>query len=170
MQAKVHKLSPRQPVTSYIGLGANLGQAAQTLRWAVAQVARWPGVEVSAVSDLYRTAPHEAQGPDFINAVLAISTTFHAPELLRRLLALELQAGRERPYRHAPRTLDMDLLLYGSASIASPDLTVPHPRMYERAFVLVPLAQIAPEQVSGAQLQAVKNQRIEKLESWVTNG
>jgi 2-amino-4-hydroxy-6-hydroxymethyldihydropteridine diphosphokinase len=163
-------LSARQPVTSYIGLGANLGLAAQTLRWAVAQMAQWPGVQISAVSDLYRTAPYEAQGPDFINAVVAVDTTLPAPALLRSLLALELQAGRERPYRNAPRTLDLDLLLYGHGSIASPDLTVPHPRMHERAFVLVPLAQIAPEQVSGAQLQAVKNQRIEKLEPWVTNG
>jgi len=170
MRPKADKLFARQPVVCFIGLGSNLGQAAQTLRWAVAQMAQWPGVQVLAVSDLYRTAPHEAQGPDFINAVLAISTTLHAPDLLRQLLALEVQAGRERPYRHAPRTLDLDLLLYGQGSIASPDLTVPHPRMHERAFVLVPLSQIAPEQVSGAQLQVIKNQRIEKLEPWVTNG
>ena len=82
------------------------------------------------------------------------------------LLALELQAGRERPYRNAPRTLDLDLLLYGHACISSPHLTVPHPRMHERAFVLVPLAQIAPALVTPDALRDVKNQAVSKLESW----
>ena len=159
-------MSARPLVTAYIGLGANLGQAAQTLRWAVARMAQWDGVRVLAVSDLYRTAPHEAQGPDFVNAVAALHTPQTAPELLQALLALELQAGRERPYRNAPRTLDLDLLLYGHASISSPLLTVPHPRMTERAFVLVPLAQIAPERVSPNTLHDVKNQAVSRLESW----
>ena len=163
---KAKRLLERLPVTAYIGLGANLGQAAQTLRWAVAQMAQWHGVRVQAVSDLYRTAPHEAQGPDFVNAVAMVESTRTAPELLQALLALELQAGRERPYRNAPRTLDLDLLLYGHASISSPHLTVPHPRMNERAFVLVPLAQIAPELVTACALHDVKNQVISKLESW----
>lgn len=166
MVAKAKPLSTRPPVTAYIGLGANLGQAAQTLRWAVAQMAQWHGVRVQAVSDLYRTAPHEAQGPDFVNAVAALHTTQTAPELLQNLLALELQAGRERPYRNAPRTLDLDLLLYGHASISSPHLTVPHPRMHERAFVLVPLAQIAPALATPDALRDVKNQAVSKLESW----
>lgn len=156
----------RQSVCAYIGLGANLGQPAQTLRWAVAQMAQWPGVQVLAVSDLYRTAPHEAQGPDFINAVAELHTTLTAPVLLQHLLALELQAGRERPYHHAPRTLDLDLLVYGDASIASPQLTVPHPRMNERGFVLVPLAQIAPQRVPPSELHDVKNQAVFWLESW----
>lgn len=159
-------MTSRQPVTAYIGLGANLGQAAQTLRWAVAQMAQWPGVQVQAVSDLYRTAPYEAQGPDFINAVAALHTTQTAPELLRQLQALELQAGRERPYRNAPRTLDLDVLLYGDATLHGPQLTVPHPRMFERAFVLVPLAQIAPELVKAAALHDVKNQPIHWLQAW----
>lgn len=166
MVAKAKPLSTRPPVTAYIGLGANLGQAAQTLRWAVAQMAQWPGVQVQAVSDLYRTAPFEAQGPDFVNAVAALHTPQTAPDLLQNLLELELQAGRERPYRNAPRTLDLDLLLYGHASISSPHLTVPHPRMHERAFVLVPLAQIAPALVTPDALRDVKNQAVSKLESW----
>ena len=156
----------RQGVCAYIGLGANLGLPAQTLRWAVALMASWPGLRVHAVSDLYRTAPHEAQGPDFINAVAAVYTTLTAPELLNKLLALELQAGRERPYRNAPRTLDLDLLMYGDAQIASAQLRVPHPRMLERAFVLVPLAQIAPDRVSESDLRRVKNQGVQLFESW----
>ena len=163
---KAKRLLERPPVTAYIGLGANLGQAVQTLRWAVAQMAQWQGVCVQAVSDLYRTAPHEAQGPDFVNAVALLTTTQTAPELLQALLALELQAGRERPYRNAPRTLDLDLLLYGDACINSPQLVVPHPRMHERAFVLVPLAQVAPARVPTAALHDVKNQVISRLESW----
>lgn len=156
----------RQPVSAFVGLGANLGEPASALRWAVSEMATWPGVQVHAVSDLYSTAPHEAQGPDFVNAVAEVQTTLTAPELLRALQALELQAGRERPYRNAPRTLDLDLLLYGDAHMVSMELTLPHPRMHERAFVLVPLAQIAPELVIPDALRDVKNQAISRLESW----
>ena len=134
----------RPEVLAYVGLGANLGNAAQAVRDAIAALAATPGVSLLQASSLYRSAPLDATGPDYINAVVCINTTLTAPALLRALQAIENNAGRERPYRNAPRTLDLDLLLYGDASIASPDLTVPHPRMGERAFVLVPLQEIAP--------------------------
>ena len=94
---------------------------------------------------------------------MALHTGLTAPALLDALQALELQAGRERPYRNAPRTLDLDLLLYGSARMESARLTVPHPRMTQRAFVLVPLAEIAQGRVSAEALEAVKHQAIERL-------
>jgi 2-amino-4-hydroxy-6-hydroxymethyldihydropteridine diphosphokinase len=153
----------RAPVAAYVGLGANLGDAMATLRHALAALAQLPDTTVGAASSLYRTAPVGAQGPDFINAVAALSTRLTAPMLLDALQQLEQAAGRERPYPNAPRTLDLDLLLYGDACIASPRLRVPHPRMHERAFVLVPLAEIAPERVDAAELAAVRGQAIERL-------
>jgi 2-amino-4-hydroxy-6-hydroxymethyldihydropteridine diphosphokinase len=106
----------------------------------------------------------QAQGPDFINAVAELATGLAPLALLAQLQALELQAGRERPYRNAPRTLDLDLLLYGDACIDLPELTVPHPRLSERAFVLAPLAEIAPGRVPADLLQAVLQvQRIERI-------
>lgn len=154
----------REPVTAYVALGANLGDAAATLRQAMEAMDRWHGTRVSARSSLYRTAPVDAGGPDYVNAVAQLATELTAPELLRALQDLELAAGRQRPYRHAPRTLDLDLLLYGDARIDSPRLTVPHPRMPERAFVLVPLAEIAPDRVSAAALTAVAGQAIARLD------
>lgn len=153
----------RDRVTAYVALGANLGDAAQAVRHALATIARLPGTSLIAASPMYRTAPVDAGGPDYINAVAAVATTLTAPELLERLQAIEAGAGRERPYRHAPRTLDLDLLLYGSARIESARLTVPHPRMHQRAFVLRPLADIAPQLVSEQLLAAVAGQRIEPL-------
>ena len=116
-------------------------------------------------SRLYRSAPHQASGPDFVNAVARIQTTLTAPDLLQALQTLELAAGRERPYPNAPRTLDLDLLLYGQARIDSPRLTVPHPRMWDRAFVLRPLADVAPEWVSAERLRAVQDQIIDVMEA-----
>lgn len=153
----------RDPVTAYLGLGANLGDAAGTLRAAIAHIARLPGTSVTRQSSFYRTAPLDAGGPDYVNAVAEISTRLTAPELLEHLQRLEDAAGRERPYPNAPRTLDLDLLLYGRARIDSPRLQVPHPRMSGRAFVLVPLAEIAPDLVSPAQLAAVAGQRLTRL-------
>lgn len=153
----------RDEVRAYIGLGANLGDAAQTVRQAIDALQHGPTVQVVAVSALYRSTPIDAHGPDFINAVVALDTRLSAPALLALLLALEARAGRERPYRNAPRTLDLDLLLYGNATIASPALTVPHPRMRERAFVLVPLAEIAPERVDAASLGRVASQVVVRL-------
>ena len=151
------------PVTAYVALGANLGDARATVSDAIAALDRLPQTRLLRASSLYRTAPWEASGPDFINAVAAVETALGAHELLRALQALELQAGRERPYRNAPRTLDLDVLLYGDAVIDTPDLVVPHPRLGERAFVLVPLAEIAPSRVSADALRAVAGQAIERL-------
>ena len=145
----------------FVALGANLGDAAQTLRQAVAAVGRLPHTRVRKASSLYRTAPVDSSGPDYLNAVLQIETALPAPVLLQALQEIETAAGRERPYRNAPRTLDLDILLYGNQCIATPQLTVPHPRMHERAFVLLPLAELAPEQVSPAALQAVSGQTID---------
>ena len=153
----------REPVTAFVALGANLGDAAGTLRDAVKALATTCGVSGVRCSRLYRSAPVDATGPDFINAVAEVQTVLTAPALLDALQAIENAAGRERPYRNAPRTLDLDLLLYGSASIVSPRLTVPHPRMAQRAFVLLPLAELAPERVTAEQLRVVADQSIEAL-------
>ena len=121
------------------------------------------GVHSVRCSSLYRTAPIDSSGPDYVNAVVALQTLLTAPALLTALQGIENEAGRERPYRNAPRLLDLDILLYEQATISSALLTVPHPRMYERAFVLIPLAEIAPERVSTAQWQRVNRQTITRL-------
>ena len=157
-------MTHRKPVTAYIALGANLGNAAASLRAAMAAIAGLPGTQSERRSALYRTAPVDSSGPDYLNAVQQVRTTLSAPALLKALQQIELAAGRERPYRNAPRTLDLDILLYGDARINSPHLQVPHPRMGERAFVLVPLAEIAPQRVTAAQLRAVSGQGIERLD------
>ncbi|MDH5707700.1 MAG: 2-amino-4-hydroxy-6-hydroxymethyldihydropteridine diphosphokinase [Hylemonella sp.] len=149
--------------TAYIALGANLGQARETVRQAIQAVAALPGLELRRCSSLYRTAPLDASGPDFINAVIEVATTLAPHDLLAALQGIEQAAGRQRPYRNAPRTLDLDILLYGDQAIDSATLTIPHPRMTERAFVLVPLAQIAPQQVTAQQLRSVQTQVIERL-------
>lgn len=150
----------RDPVTAFIALGANLGDAQAAVLSALDALATLPETRLQAYSRLYRTAPHEATGPDFINAVARVETALSAPDLLCALQAIENAAGRERPYVNAPRTLDLDILLYGDARIDSPLLTVPHPRMTGRAFVLRPLADIAPEKVSADCLLAVVGQTI----------
>ncbi|MRV73464.1 2-amino-4-hydroxy-6-hydroxymethyldihydropteridine diphosphokinase [Duganella sp. FT92W] len=131
-------------ITAYIGIGANLGDARANVLDAVARLKRAPGCTVTSVSSLYRTAPIDSSGDDYVNAVASIDTTLDAHALLHTLHDIEQAHGRERPYRNAPRTLDLDLLLYGQEQIASPTLTVPHPRMCDRAFVLMPLLEIAP--------------------------
>ena len=150
-------------VLAYVALGANLGDSRATVLQAVSALALLPGTRLLRASGLYRTAPFEASGPDFINAVAAISTRLSAPELLLHLQRLEHDQGRQRPFKNAPRTLDLDILLYGDAIINTPDLQVPHPRMLERAFVLVPLAEIAPARVSAAQLAALASQTVQPL-------
>jgi 2-amino-4-hydroxy-6-hydroxymethyldihydropteridine diphosphokinase len=154
---------PRPEVTAYVALGANLGDAIAAVRAAFDALARAGGVRLLRASSLYRSAPHEAQGPDFVNAVAEVATVLTAPDLLQALQAIEQAAGRERPFRNAPRTLDLDLLFYGDGRIDSPSLTVPHPRWRERAFVLVPLAELMPERVPADRLAAVAGQRIERL-------
>ena len=150
-------------VIAYVALGANLGDARAAVFSALQALNHLTSTRVTRASSLYRTAPWEAHGPDFINAVAEVETGLSAPALLAELQALELAAGRERPYVNAPRTLDLDVLLYGEGRIDSPKLTVPHPRMWERAFVLVPLAEVAPARVPAHVLQAVAGQAIERL-------
>lgn len=153
-------------VIAYVGLGANLGNAAQAVTDAIAALDGLPGTRVLRRSSLYRSAPHEATGPDYINAVVALNTHLTAPELLAELQGLERAAGRQRPYHHAPRTLDLDLLTFGEGRIDSPRLSVPHPRMGERAFVLVPLAEIAPGLVGNEQLARVQGQKISRIQTF----
>lgn len=153
----------RQEVTAFVALGANLGHAAQALRNALNALGQTPGIRLVRASSLYRTAPVQSTGPDYVNAVAEVSTTLTAPAMLDALQTIEQLAGRERPYRNAPRTLDLDLLLFGGARIDSPNLTVPHPRMEKRAFVLMPLAEVAPALVTAQQLAKVADQSIERL-------
>lgn len=150
----------REPVLAYVGLGANLGDAGAALQTALSRLAQAPGVLACRSSGLYRSAPVDATGPDYLNAVAELRTTLSAMDVLALLQALENQAGRERPYPNAPRTLDLDLLLYGDAHIQAPTLEVPHPRLWGRAFVLLPLAELAPERVSGEALASVQDQAI----------
>jgi 2-amino-4-hydroxy-6-hydroxymethyldihydropteridine diphosphokinase len=154
---------------AYVGLGANLGDARATLSAALAALARLPGARLVCSSPVYRSAPIDSGGPDYLNAVAQIETRLDAAALLTQLQAIELAHGRERPYRNAPRTLDLDLLLFGDAVIDTPGLVVPHPRLHERAFVLQPLADLAPQlQVPGHGtvadlLAAVAGQRVDRL-------
>jgi 2-amino-4-hydroxy-6-hydroxymethyldihydropteridine diphosphokinase len=129
---------------AYIGLGANLGDARQTIAAAIDTLRQSNGVLTLKQAPLYSSDPVDAQGPIFINTVVAIDTTLEPLSLLDRLQAIEQEHGRERPYRNAPRTLDLDLLLYGTFTIETPRLSVPHPRMHQRAFVLRPLQDLAP--------------------------
>ncbi|QDJ51031.1 2-amino-4-hydroxy-6-hydroxymethyldihydropteridine diphosphokinase [Bordetella hinzii] len=153
---------------AYVGLGANLGDGAATLRAVLAEIAALPGVQACRASPFYRSAPVQASGPDFINAVAELDTTLAPLELLDALQALENRHGRERPYKNAPRTLDLDLLLYGGLRMDTPRLTLPHPRLHERAFVLYPLRDLAPalELPQGGYadlLRAVGDQAIEQI-------
>ena len=152
----------RDPVRAWVGLGANLGDARAAVEAALAALDGIADTRLVKRSSLYRTAPWEASGPDFFNAVAEVETRLTAPDLLHALRGLEQAAGRERPYVNAPRTLDLDLLLYGSASVSSAFLTVPHPRMWQRAFVLMPLAEVAPALVPASALDAVADQAIER--------
>ncbi len=153
----------RPELIAFVGLGANLGEPQAMLRWALDTLSHTPGVRLMQASALYRSAPVDASGPDFVNAVAKIATTLNAMALLHALQAIENTAGRERPYRNAPRTLDLDLLLYGDAQIDSPTLTVPHPRMHQRAFVLLPMQEVAPARVDAQALQEVAAQGVERL-------
>jgi 2-amino-4-hydroxy-6-hydroxymethyldihydropteridine diphosphokinase len=133
------------PVTAYVGLGANLGDPRATLRSALESLSRLSDTRLVRSSSMYRSAPvGYADQPEFVNAVVELETRLDARALLRELLAIEADAGRTRSFPNAPRTLDLDLLLYGEQIIDAPELNVPHPRMHERRFVLAPLAEIAP--------------------------
>lgn len=167
----------------FVGLGANLMQPRRTLDAAQWALRHLPGVHGFRASSLYRTSPVDATGPDFLNAVAVFETPLAPHALLATLHDIEHRFGRQRPYRNAPRTLDLDLLLYGAAMagprapdggrmIAGAALVVPHPRAHERAFVLEPLAELWPDAVIPGQgpigplLEAVRargDQRIERL-------
>lgn len=131
-------------VAAYVGIGANLGDAAVSVKQAMTALSTLPQTELTAVSSLYASAPVDAGGDDYVNAVVRISTHLGADTLLQALQKIEQDFGRERSVRNAPRTLDLDLLLYGQAEIASATLEVPHPRMTARAFVLLPLLELDP--------------------------
>jgi 2-amino-4-hydroxy-6-hydroxymethyldihydropteridine diphosphokinase len=133
----------RAGVIAFVGIGANLGDPVATVTRAFDALAALPGTRVDARSSLYRTAPVGcAEQPDFVNAVARLRTALAPEELLGHLLSIERAHGRMRSSRNAPRTLDLDLLLYGAAVIDREGITVPHPRMHERGFVLAPLAEI----------------------------
>jgi 2-amino-4-hydroxy-6-hydroxymethyldihydropteridine diphosphokinase len=167
----LHRQSAIATVRAYIGLGSNQGDSASHLRDAVAELARSPGVAVVAQSGHYRSAPlGYLDQADFLNAVVAIDTALSPAPLLAVMQSIENRHGRARSFPNAPRTLDLDMLLYGSQTINEPDLVVPHPRLTERAFVLAPLHEIAPElrlpdgQGLQAALAAVAAQRVVLLD------
>ena len=151
--------------TAYVGVGSNLNDPRVQVLQAFTELDGLPNTRVVRKSSLYRSAPmgHAAQ-PDFVNAVAQVETGLPAERLLAELQAVEARHGRERSFPNAPRTLDLDLLLYGTARIASPALTVPHPRMHERAFVLKPLLEIAPQLPFTAQLDACADQEVERID------
>lgn len=154
---------------AYIGLGANLGDARAALASALAALAALPDATLLRCSSVWQTAPIDSSGPDYLNAVVELRTTLAPIELLHRLQAIELAHGRERPYRNAPRTLDLDLLLVDALTHDTPALTLPHPRAHARAFVLAPLAELAPDLVIPGRgrvselLATVADQPIERL-------
>lgn len=157
-------VSGPEAATVYIGLGANLGECESALRRALKAVAQLPATQLLRVSSLYGSAPVDASGPDYLNAVAQLATGLAPQQLLEGLQAIEQAQGRERPYRNAPRTLDLDILFWDEQQITTPTLNVPHPRWHERAFVLYPLAELAPQRVPASVWNAVADQRIERLQ------
>jgi len=156
--------------TAFIALGSNLGGPENKVRQGIATLAELPQTRLAAASSLYRSAPLGYAGQaDFVNAVAQLSTALAPQALLQSLLAIEQRFGRERSFRNAPRTLDLDLLLYDAQTIDEPGLAVPHPRMHERAFVLAPLVEIAPDCVipgigpAADWLERCRDQNIDRL-------
>ncbi|MEY4753745.1 MAG: hypothetical protein RJA44_1420 [Pseudomonadota bacterium] len=156
-------------VQAIISLGANLGDARSALNAATAALGELPHTRVLQSSSHYRTAPVEASGPDYINSVAIIETALDPQELLLSLQTIEFQHGRDRPYPNAPRTLDLDLLLYGDQEIDLPQLQVPHPRGHLRAFVLAPLQELMPDGLWPGHgrledlLPGLSDQRVDRL-------
>jgi 2-amino-4-hydroxy-6-hydroxymethyldihydropteridine diphosphokinase len=131
---------------AYVGLGANIGEPRRQLEVAIAELKKLPDTNFVLVSGIYKSSPlGYLNQPDFMNAVAQLDTDLAPETLLDRLQEIESRHRRERPFPGAPRTLDLDLLLYGNETIATARLAVPHPRMHERAFVLKPLTEIAPD-------------------------
>ncbi|MCL4745957.1 MAG: 2-amino-4-hydroxy-6-hydroxymethyldihydropteridine diphosphokinase [Burkholderiaceae bacterium] len=160
----------RTGVRAFVGLGANLGQASDAIRRAIDALGAIGDTRVTAVSSLYRSAPIEATGPDFVNAVAELRTGLDPQSLLDALQTIEQAHGRIRGERNAPRTLDLDLLLHGDQVLDSDALSLPHPRMSTRAFVLRPLAEIDPGvRIPGAApldvlLARCAGQRVERID------
>ncbi len=159
-------------IRAFVALGSNLGDPQATVQAALAALQSLPGSTLAAASSLYRSAPVGLKNqPDFINAVAALDTQLSADNLLDELFAIEARFGRKREFHHAPRTLDLDLLLYGNETRGTPRLMLPHPRMHERAFVLLPLVEIAPETAipghgpAAALLDGVRDQVLTRLEA-----
>ncbi|OGA05796.1 MAG: 2-amino-4-hydroxy-6-hydroxymethyldihydropteridine diphosphokinase [Betaproteobacteria bacterium RIFCSPLOWO2_02_FULL_64_12] len=155
---------------AYVGIGANLGEAETQVKNALTLLARLESMRLVRASSLYRTAPLGfLEQPDFVNAVAEIDTALSPGELLAKLREIESGFGRTRGLPNAPRTLDLDLLLYGAEVIEEPGLTVPHRRMHERAFVLAPLVEIAPgTSIPGKGraldlLERCRGQKVERL-------
>jgi 2-amino-4-hydroxy-6-hydroxymethyldihydropteridine diphosphokinase len=140
-----------------------LGEAQAAVLQALQDVGALVSTQLVKASSLYASAPHEATGPEFVNAVAMYDTDLPSLALLDALQNLEKTAGRERPYLNAPRTLDLDMIFYGDVALDSPRLTLPHPRWQMRAFVLVPLAEISSDRVSPALLSNVANQPVSRI-------
>ncbi|MEM8611876.1 MAG: 2-amino-4-hydroxy-6-hydroxymethyldihydropteridine diphosphokinase [Cyanobacteria bacterium P01_H01_bin.105] len=140
-----------------IALGSNLGDSEQTIETALAQLDYIEGMRLEVRSQLYKTAPVGPPQPDYINACAIFHTILSPEQVLHTLLATEASFGRIRRERWGPRTLDLDLLLYGDWVIDTPSLTLPHPRMHERAFVLVPLAEIAADWLHPSRQETVED-------------
>ncbi|MBU3600322.1 2-amino-4-hydroxy-6-hydroxymethyldihydropteridine diphosphokinase [Polynucleobacter sp. 30F-ANTBAC] len=154
---------------AFIGLGGNIGDTKQFITDAIVCLAQNPELKVKTRSCLYQSAPVNASGNDFINAVISIETKLTPEDLLTICQTIEFSFGRERPFVNAPRTLDLDVLAYDAVSIQEENLIIPHPRMVERAFVLLPLLEIAPDlELPGfgklsQYVGNVAHQRIEKV-------
>jgi 2-amino-4-hydroxy-6-hydroxymethyldihydropteridine diphosphokinase len=153
----------RDWVRAYIGLGANAGDPLAQIEQAFEALQALPYTVGWQRSRLYRSAPWQALGPDFINAMVQIDTHLCAPDLWGHMQRIEQAAGRVRPYHHAPRTLDLDLIFYGQAVMNSPALVLPHPRWRERAFVLQPLSDLAPARILASDWAAVAGQAVTPL-------
>lgn len=153
---------------AYIGLGSNLGESQHMLQLALADMAAHPAIQKLECSRFYRSSPVDSSGPDYVNAVARLETSLTSLQLLHWLQEIENRYGRERPYVNAPRTLDLDILLFNNEINQSTELTLPHPRMHQRAFVLLPLQELSPGLVLaqgtlGALLEHCKDQGIELL-------
>ena len=154
---------------AFIGLGGNIGDTKQLIKDAIVCLAQYPELRVITRSCMYKSAPVEAIGDHFVNAVISLETNSSAQRLLTICQEVEAQFGRERPFTNAPRTLDLDILSYGQDVVQTDTLTIPHPRMTQRAFVLIPLLEIAPNlNLPGygnlqEYLESVKEQEIEKI-------
>lgn len=169
MPRSIDRQRPDAASAAYIGLGANLGDARAALDAAFVAIAVLPETSLRRASSLYRSAPVDSVGLDYLNAVVLVDTHLEPRALLGALQVIEHTHGRRRPYRNAPRTLDLDLLLYGAQCLDTPVLTLPHPRLHERGFVLRPLAELSPDLVIpgrgpvGRLLQRAGQQRVDRL-------